>query len=159
MQRINLNNIILVLIAAFTIVVAPIQIQAQELPEHPKKDDTKKSESTLSPEALSEEIEKYVQNESKTEGGYFLFYDEKTKSELKLTLDKVHKDKLSKVAEGLYFACSDYKSTDGKTYDLDFFMKETDSGLEVTQQLLHKVDGKARYSWYEEEGVWKQQQK
>jgi len=38
-------------------------------------------------------------------------------------------------------------------------MKETDSGLEVTQQTLHKVDGEPRYTWYEEEGIWKRKEK
>ena len=153
MRRIILSNLAFALIAVF-IAAASAKLQAQEHPtEHPKK------EATLSPEALAEEIEQYVQSESKENDGYFPFYDEKTETELKLTLDKVHKERLSKVDEGLYFACSDFKTTDGKIYDLDFFIKETDSGLEVTQQTLHKVDGKARYSWYEEEGVWKRKEK
>ena len=153
MKRLNLNILVLSLISAFIIVAAPAKLQGQEHPEHPKK------ETTLSPEALAEEIEQYVQNESKNNDGYFLFYDDKIKKELKLTLDKVHKDKLSKVDEGLYFACSDFKVTDGKTYDLDFFMKETDSGIEVTQETLHKVDGEPRYTWFEEEGLWKRKEK
>ena len=153
MKQISLSNLVLSLIAAFIIIAVSAKVQAQEHPEHPKK------EATLSPETLAKEIEQYVQNESKKNDGYFLFDDDKTGKELKLTLDKVHKDKLSKVDEDFYFACSDFKGTDGKTYDLDFFMKETDSGFEVTQQTLHKIDGKARYSWYEEEGVWKRKEK
>lgn len=139
---------------AFIIAAIPAKLQAQEhSTEHPKK------EAALSPEDLAKEIEKYVQNESKTTGGYFLFYDEKTETELKLTLEKVHKERLSKIDDGLYFACSDFIGSDRKIYDLDFFINETESDLEVIQQSLNKVDGKARYSWYEEVGVWKQQQK
>lgn len=139
---------------AFIIAAIPAKLQAQEHPtEHPKK------EAALSPEDLAKKIEKYVQNESKTSGGYFLFYDEKTETELKLTLEKVHKERLSKIDDGLYFACSDFIGSDRKIYDLDFFINETESDLEVIQQSLNKVDGKARYSWYEEEGLWKQQQK
>lgn len=154
MKRIILSKIVLILISTFIIAVIPAKLQAQEHPtEHPKKG------AALSPEALAEEIGRYVQNESKKNDGYFPFYDEETEKDLKLTLDKVHKERLSKIDEGLYFACSDFEGTDGKTYDLDFFIKETDSGLEVTEQTLHKVDGKARYSWYEEEGVWKRKEK
>ena len=154
MKKTILSNLVFTLISAFIIAAAPSKLQAQEHPtEHPKK------EATLSPEVLAKEIEQYVQNESKKNDGYFPFYDEKTEKDLKLKLDKVHKDRLSKVDDGLYFACSDFKGTDGKIYDLDFFIKETDSGLEVTQQTLHKIDGKARYSWYEEEGVWKRKEK
>ena len=154
MKKTILSNLVFTLISAFIIAAAPSKLQAQEHPtEHPKK------EATLSPEVLAKEIEQYVQNESKKNDGYFPFYDEKTEKDLKLKLDKVHKDKLSKVDEDFYFACSDFKGTDGKTYDLDFFMKETDSGLEVTQQTLHKVDGEPRYTWYEEEGIWKRKEK
>jgi hypothetical protein len=59
------------------------------------------------------------------------------------------------VGEGLYFACSDFKATDGKTYDLDFFMKDSDAGLAVTEIMIHKEEGNPRYSWYEEGGIWK----
>lgn len=122
------------------------RLQAQEHPEHPKKEKvTEKKESTLSPEALAGEITQYAQKESKLKGGYFLIYDEKSKKPLVLTLDHVHKDKLSKVDGGLYFACADFKGADGKAYDLDFFMREIDSGLDVTELTVHKVDGKPRY--------------
>src|SRR3970040_2946320 len=99
MRRISLSNRAFALIAVF-IAAASAKLQAQEHPtEHPKK------EATLSPEALAKEIEQYVQNESKKNDGYFPFYDEKTEKDLKLKLDKVHKDRLSKVDDGLYFSC------------------------------------------------------
>lgn len=143
-----------ILAAAIIVAIAPAKLQAQEHPtEHPKK------ESALSPDAIAEEIEQYVQNKSEQNDGYFPFYDEETKTDLKLTLDKVHKDRLSKVADSLYFACSDFKSIDKKTYDLDFFLKEDSSGLEVTEMTIHKVNGEPRYSWVEEDGVWKRQTK
>ncbi len=132
--------------------------QAQEHPkEHPSSTTTKKQ--TLNPEALAKEITQYVEKESNLKGRYFLFYDEKEGKPLVLTLDKVHKDKLSKVAEGTYFACSDFKSKDGKTYDLDFFLKEGDSGLQVSEITVHKENGKARYTWVEEDGIWKRKEK
>lgn len=171
MNHIHFNRLMavsLVPMLSGLILFASPQLQAQEEhPEHPKKGkQTEKrgsvplgKESTLTTETLAKEITEYVQNETKLKGGYFLVYDEKSKKPLQLALDKVHKDKLSKVDEDLYFACSDFKGTDGKMYDLDFFMRETNSGLQVTELTVHKEDGKARYIWVEEEGIWKRQQK
>ncbi|MBI1936922.1 MAG: hypothetical protein HYS25_02245 [Ignavibacteriales bacterium] len=154
MKPINLIKF-LGLLAAFIIFGTAAKLQAQEHPskEHPK------SEATLNPEVLAKEIEQYVETESKKHGGYFPYYDKQTKTKLDLKFDHVHKGNLSKIADGVYFACSDFKSSDGKVYDLDFFIKETDDGLKVTQQKLHKINGKARYTWYEEDGVWKSKEK
>jgi len=129
---------------------------AQEHPEHPTKPASKTSaEPELTKETLALAITNYVKKDSDTKGGYFLIYDGKAKKPLALTLTKVHQDKLSKVGEGLYFACSDFKATDGKTYDLDFFMKDTDGNLAVTEIMIHKENGSPRYAWYEEGGIWK----
>lgn len=164
MNHIRFNRLMAVSIVPILsglVLFASPQLLSQEHPEHPKKTGkgTEKTGSTLTPEALAVEVMQYVEEESKLKGGPFLVYDAKSKKPLVLTLDKVHKDKLSKVAEGTYFACSDFKSEDGKTYDLDFFMKESDSGLQVTEITVHKENGKARYVWAEEKGIWKRQEK
>lgn len=153
MKQINLTHLLCSVIIVL-IIAAPVNVVAQEHPaEHPQ------DKAALNPETLAKEIEQYAKNESKLKGGYFLLYDEKSKTPLALTLDKVHKDKLSKVGDDVYFACSDFKGTDGKNYDVDFFMKKTESGLELTELTVHKVNGKARYTWYEDSGVWKQKEK
>jgi hypothetical protein len=55
-----------------------------------------------------------------------------------------------------YFACADFVGRDGTLYDLDVFMEgSTPETLETTEVTLHKVDGEARYTWYEEDGLWK----
>lgn len=153
MKRINLTHLLCSIIVAL-IIAAPVNVIAQEHPaEHPQ------DKAALNPETLAKEIEQYVKNESKLKGGYFLLYDDKSETPLILTLDKVHKERLSKVGDDLYFACSDFKGTDGKNYDVDFFMKKTGSGLELTELTIHKVNGKARYTWYEDSGVWKRKEK
>ena len=63
-------------------------------------------------------------------------------------------DKLAKVGEGVYFACCDFTASDGKTYDLDFFMSEDPHGLAVSEIAVHKVAGVPRYGWQEKGGVW-----
>jgi hypothetical protein len=104
---------------------------------------------------MAEAIESYIKNDAALKGGYFFVYDTKSKAPLMLSLDKVHQDKLAQVSDGLYFACTDFKTMDGKTYDLDFFMKATESGLHVSEVMIHKEEGIPRYSWVEEGGLWK----
>ncbi len=134
-------------IALFSPDVAP----AQEHPEHPK--DKASPEMTL--DDLEHAITAYIVKDSKLKGGFFLVYDAMDKKPLQLELQKVHKDKLATVGDGVYFACTDMKASDGALYDLDFFMQETDHGIETTEVSVHKKSGKARYAWKEENGIWK----
>lgn len=130
---------------------------AQEHPkattqEHPKT--TKKETTSLTTAELAKGIRGYVEKDSELKGGYLLIYDPSIKKSLELTLTKVHEDKLSQVGENLYFACSDFKATNGRTYDLDFFMKQGDNSLMVTEISIHKEEGKPRYTWAEEKELW-----
>jgi len=41
-------------------------------------------------------------------------------------------------------------------YDLNFFMKADQEGnLKVGEVMIHKEDGQPRYTWFEENGIWK----
>ena len=42
--------------------------------------------------------------------------------DLALNLVNVHDDRLSGLGGGKYFACVDMKATDGRIYDIDFFI-------------------------------------
>lgn len=130
---------------------------AQEHPaEHPTKAAPKaKAKAGVTKEMMAQAIKDYVEKDAQMKGGYFLVYDTKSKKPLTLTLTKVHQDKLSKVGDSLYFACCDFKTAEGKAYDLDFFMKGADSNLSVSEVMIHKEEDKPRYSWYEENGIWK----
>lgn len=137
----------------------------QEHPEHPTQskktsDHAKNSEHPAEAfkvdiATISKAISEYVTTDTKLKGGFFLVYDAESKSPLQLTLTKVHEERLAQVGENLFFACSDFSSSDGKSFDLDFFMKNENDKLVVTEVMIHKQDGKARYSWFEEDGVWK----
>jgi hypothetical protein len=139
----------------------------KEHPEHPAKQDVAKKEHPEHPKAamaavvtkemMAEAITGYINKDTDLKGGFFCCYDTKANAPLALKLDKVHQDKLAKVSEGLYFACSDFKATDGKMYDLDFFMKSTEHGLQVSEVAIHKEAGKPRYGWVEKNGVWSKQ--
>ena len=133
---------------------------AQEHPEHPKQDEKKAVqlepvEKKMTLDELADAITLYIEQDSKLKGGYFLVYDAEEKKPLALKLDKVHRDRLSGLGGGVYFACTDMKSDGGVVYDLDFFMKQTPRGIETTEVSVHKKAGKPRYGWKEDNGVWK----
>jgi hypothetical protein len=44
--------------------------------------------------------------------------------------------------------------TDGKTYDIDFFLTGQPGKMKVTETSVHKIDGKPLYNWKEENGKW-----
>jgi len=74
---------------------------------------------------------------------------------LALDLVKVHDDRFSSLGGNKYFACVDMKGTDGKMYDIDFFMTVTGNKLTVTDTSVHKINGKPLYNWKQQGGVWK----
>ena len=77
------------------------------------------------------------------------------RKDLALDLVKVHDDRFSSLGGNKYFACVDMKGTDGKTYDIDFFMAVQGSKLNITETSVHKISGKPLYNWKQEGGVWK----
>ena len=118
--------------------------------EHPGK------KATLSADEVRKSIESYIKNDSNLKGGYSLLYDAKDKQVLQLNLVRVHDDRISYIKkEDAYFACSDFKTADGKTaYDIDFWMKKDGHGeLEVTKIVIHKKDGKPRFTYKDDENV------
>lgn len=130
---------------------------AQEHPEHPTTQKPKpKPEVTKG--MMSQAIKDFVSRDSKLKGGKFLIFDDKADLALALTLIKVHDDRVSQVGENLYFACSDFLTNKDKVYDLDFFMQGTDSGLQVTEVMIHKEETKPRYTWQEKGGIWKRKE-
>jgi hypothetical protein len=138
-------------IVTVTFLVLAPAARAQEHPEHPKE---AQAETPITLDALADAIGLYIQQDAKLKGGYFLVYDTEEKKPLALTLDKVHRDRLSGIGGGVYFACTDMKSA-GVPYDLDFFMKRSENGIEITDVSIHKKNGKPRYDWKEESGGWK----
>ena len=134
---------------------------AQEHPEHPESAEhpehpTSDVEVTL--DMLGDAIEAWVAHDASLHGGYLCVYDTAAEETLTLTLDKVHRERLSSLGDGVYFACADFKATNGSVYDLDVFMKAMDGspfhGLVPTEISVHKKDGEARYGWAEKDGIW-----
>ena len=103
---------------------------------------------------LAQAIESFVEADINLRGA-FLVIDPRTNGVLKLSLDKVHKERLSHIGNNVYFACADFNADNGKVYDLDIFLHGTNTdNLTVTEISVHKEDGEARYGWQEENGIW-----
>jgi len=137
-----------VVILLFAAVVSVGFALAQEHPEHPTNKKAAKKGYTV------DDIDKGIRAAiaaKETNGVYQLKDGDKTWD---LTLDKVHRERLARVDENTYFACTDFKSADNHTVDVDFFMKDDDGKLVMTDATLHKVDGQPRYNWQEKDGYW-----
>ncbi len=105
-------------------------------------------------DSLAEAISSYVQAERERHGGVFPVPDPDRGTPLGLTLTTVHRERLSQLADGRYFACADFKGRDGDTYDVDIFMRAESTGLVPADLIVHKVNGTARFNWSERDGVW-----
>ncbi|MGA7615772.1 MAG: hypothetical protein WBX15_11405 [Thermoanaerobaculia bacterium] len=128
-------------------------VVAQEHPEHPTHGKDAGKAKPVDVNALETAIQKIVADQS--HDGWYGLKDDQTNQTRELQLVKVHKDRLSRVAPKTYFACVDMKQKDGTMVDVDFFLDETDHGLTMKDETVHKIDGKARYDWKEkEDGTW-----
>jgi len=130
---------------------------AQEHPEHPKKTaehPQKGEDKEVTTAEISTGINKHIATETKKSNDkkFHVNYEGK---DLALDLVRVHDDRLSSLGRQKYFACVDMKATDGKTYDIDFFLTGKPGNMTVTETAVHKIDGKPLYNWKEEGGVWK----
>ena len=139
-------------------------VRAQEHPEHPKKSAEHPKQGAEQPKKggaakqvstadISAGIKKNIQTESK-KGSNGKFHVNYEGQDLSLDLIKVHDDRLQDLGDGKYFACVDMKGTDGKTYDIDFFLTGQPGKMKVTDTSVHKIDGKPLYNWKEENGKW-----
>jgi hypothetical protein len=128
-----------------------------ESEEHPQEDGSPEAAvERLTVDQLAEAITEWVAAEAAAKGGFLAIEHPDTGATLELSLDKVHRERLSRVGEQTYFACADFVGRDGTLYDLDIFMRGPNrEALETTEVTLHKENGEARYTWYEEDGVWK----
>ena len=155
----------LIIAVAVELFFSPAElIVAQEHPEHPKKrtehpkqgaEHPKKAgaEKAVGTADISAGIKKNIDAQSKksTDQKFHVKYEGQ---DLALDLVKVHDDRLQDLGGGKYFACVDMKGTDGKTYDIDFFLTGQPGKMKVSETSVHKIDGKPLYNWKEDNGKW-----
>ena len=103
---------------------------------------------------ISAGIKKHIGSETKKSADRKFHVNYKGQ-DLALDLIRVHDDRVSSIGGGKYFACVDMKGTDGKRYDIDFFITGQPGNMKVTETSVHKIDGKPLYNWKEVNGIWK----
>ena len=147
-------EVIVVVCAALLYLVGCAERSHEHPAEHPQEHPG--AAKPLTTDEMANAVEKYVAETSAGSGGYFNVTDDKTGKQLKLTLDKVHRERISQVGKDLYFVCADFRNIDGKIYDLDVFMRGPGKdNLTFSKFSVHKESGKERYTWYEHKGIWK----
>ncbi len=157
----NSKNLLIsiVLGTALLILVSPL-LYAAEHPgggmsgshEHPGAKVEQKGKA-ITADVVKKSIQDHADTMSKAHGGVFMIRDDKLNKNWQLTFVKVHDPvrTFQKDGQTIYFACSDFKSVDGKDLlDIDFWMVPKGDKLEVIDTKLHKVNGEARYTY---EGV------
>ncbi len=94
---------------------------------------------------IQEGIEKHIEEQTLSGGGYFkLPFRE---GELRLKLVRVHTEYLSNLGIHRHFACVDLASPDGDVYDVDFFLAGDPGAMTVTETTVHKINGQPLYIW------------
>ena len=143
----------IIIAAAIALFFSPAPaLFSQEHPEHPEHPKSGGAQKKVSTADISAGIKKNITAEtSKSDGKFHVKYEGQ---DLALDLIKVHDDRLQDLGDGKYFACVDMKATDGKTYDIDFFLTGQPGKMKVTDTAVHKIDGKPLYNWKEENGKW-----
>lgn len=148
----------LMIAAAIALFLGPaLPVSAQEHPSNPATNEhpAQPAQGThVSKTDISAGIKKNITAEKKKSSDQ-KFHVQYEGQDLALDLIKVHDDRLSDLGAGKYFACVDMKATNGKTYDIDFFLDGQPGSMKVTDTSVHKVDGKPLYNWKEENGKWK----
>jgi hypothetical protein len=127
-------------------------VYAQEHPEHPTDKHVAKKGYTV--DQLATAITNDIESTQNKNNGVYTMKDDKADKTWSMKLDHVHRERLARIDENTYFACTDFKSDDGHTVDVDFFMKDDGNKLVMSDSTIHKVDGKARYNWKEKDGYW-----
>ena len=96
-------------------------------------------------EAIRQTIRDYVKQVIKKDGK-FTIHDDVTGTTRELALVRVHQ-RVGKTGP-LYYSCTDMRDQQtGQVLDLDYDVKATGMRLEVVDVRIHKVNGKARYTY------------
>src|SRR6059058_5811838 len=114
---------------------APQQSQSQQLPQTrtgaPQAAMTEATMSDVS-DGLKTFISGYAAKSADKK-----FHMPYNRKDLSLDLIKVHDNRFSSLGGNKYFACVDMKGTDGKIYDIDFFMAVGARSLKITETSVH----------------------
>jgi hypothetical protein len=130
-------------------------LAAQEHPtsEHPSAEHPSASK-PVTMDQLAQAIQATIDAKAKEQGGRFHVQDPVLHKTWALTLVDVHKDRLAQLGPDTYFACTDFRATDGTMLDVDFYMKNENGKLVFTDTAVHKVNGKPRFTYKKVGNYW-----
>ncbi|OFX13377.1 MAG: hypothetical protein A2Z18_01895, partial [Armatimonadetes bacterium RBG_16_58_9] len=136
---------------SFLMPARPVLLQAQH--PGPGQESHPAPGAEADPEELRERfsriVEEYVAEVAKENDGTFVIYDNVLHRVWKLKLARIHKDKIVPLGENRYFACADFDELGGSAkLDLDFYASGSPE-WNVTEALIHKVNGSPRYTYDE----------
>ncbi len=150
MQRLK---IMLVLAVMFCLAGAVgLQAQTEHPQEHPKKGNA--ATKSISTATLENAIKSQIEEKAKANNGKFPVRDDVLNKTWELQLVKVHTDKLTQLDEQTYFACVDFKADDGTLVDVDFYMKNDNGKLSLSDTTVHKINGKPRFNYVKKGNYW-----
>ncbi|MBI3319141.1 MAG: hypothetical protein HYZ89_00930 [Candidatus Omnitrophica bacterium] len=102
-----------------------------------------------SPEQIRQAIRDDI-HQTEQKDGAFTIKDQVTGNIRTLSLVRVH-DRVGKTGE-LYYSCTDMHDVDsGELLDLDFDVDARTGAMDVVDVRIHKVNGKARYTYDEKD--------
>jgi len=128
-------------------------LRAQEHPqEHPKKSTS--ATKPVSAATLEQAIKGQVAEKATANGGKLGVKDDVLNKTWQLDLVKVHTDKLTQLDDNTYFACVDFKAAGGTPVDVDFYMKNDNGKLSLSDTTVHKVNGKPRFNYEKKGNYW-----
>ncbi|MBI2346519.1 MAG: hypothetical protein HYV03_06510 [Deltaproteobacteria bacterium] len=119
--------------------------------EHPGEGGKPQSRVFSAPE-IKAAMQRYVDEATQQGGGAFNIRDLVDQRDLALKLVKIH-DPVRQVEGKGYFACADFQATDGTVYDLDVWMQPRGEMLAPTETMIHKVAGRPRFTYQNNEAV------
>src|SRR5712672_4033841 len=131
---------------------APQQSQSQQLPQT-TKDAPQAAMMQSSTSDVSDGLKRFISGYA-AKSADKKFHVPYQRKNLALDLVRVHDDRFSSLGGDKYFACVDMKGSDGKIYDIDFFLTGQPGEMKVTDTSVHKIDGKPLYDWKEDNGKW-----
>lgn len=146
MKRSAFFSLVVTLVFALSFGGLSIAIAA----EHPGKSTTEHPGKAITSDSVKKAVNEYVSTQTKAGGGFYVVKDPVLKKDWRLKLDKIHDPvrEFEKDGKTIYFACSDFKTEDGKdVLDIDLWMVEKGGKLEVTETKIHKVNGEPRYNY------------
>jgi len=137
--------------------VGTVSLPAATPQEHPKQEHPKQEHPSAKPVStatLEKAIKDQIAEKAKANGGKFPAKDDVLNKTWQLELVKVHTDKLTQLDENTYFACVDFKADDGTLVDVDFYMKNDNGKLTLSDTTVHKVNGKPRFNYVKKGNFW-----